>query len=350
MANNQFQKKDFPMTTTTFKTHALSKTALEKGMAILLACSLSACGGGGGVGGSGAGVTPTNSPSGSSTGNTENAPIASTISAANVVPTYTGEELAAYNTVSLARTSCGFGGVNQNASLDAATLNHNAYMAQNYQFGHYETLGLAGYTGNQPYQRGVAAGYPSALTHYGEVLSMATNIPKAGFGLLGARRLLAAPYHLMGIMGVDREVGVSVRSAGQTGSGADYIETNPSWAPSVYLSIDFASQPSMPAQHQSSTDVLTYPCAGVTGTVVELTAETPSPIPARNLVTSPIGQPVFVQVLAGQTLVITSASVIGPTGAVALLNLPLLDVPLSRSIMRPSIAVPRASFSQTASD
>ena len=30
-------------------------------------------------------------------------------------------------------------------------------------------------------------------------------------------------------------------------------------------------------------------------------------------------------------------------------NLPLLDVPLSHSIMRPSIAVPRASFSQTAS-
>jgi hypothetical protein len=30
------------------------------------------------------------------------------------------------------------------------------------------------------------------------------------------------------------------------------------------------------------------------------------------------------------------------------LNLPLLSVPLSCSIMRPSIAVPRASFSQTA--
>jgi hypothetical protein len=32
------------------------------------------------------------------------------------------------------------------------------------------------------------------------------------------------------------------------------------------------------------------------------------------------------------------------------LNLPLLNVPLSHSIMRPSFAVPRASFSQTASD
>ena len=32
------------------------------------------------------------------------------------------------------------------------------------------------------------------------------------------------------------------------------------------------------------------------------------------------------------------------------LNLPLFDVPLSRFIMRPSIAVPRPSVSQTASD
>lgn len=32
------------------------------------------------------------------------------------------------------------------------------------------------------------------------------------------------------------------------------------------------------------------------------------------------------------------------------LNLPLLNVHLSYSIMRPSFAVPRASFSQTASD
>ena len=31
-------------------------------------------------------------------------------------------------------------------------------------------------------------------------------------------------------------------------------------------------------------------------------------------------------------------------------NLPLLDVPLSRSFMRLLVAVPRASFSQTASD
>jgi hypothetical protein len=37
-------------------------------------------------------------------------------------------------------------------------------------------------------------------------------------------------------------------------------------------------------------------------------------------------------------------------GALSSLNLPLLDVPLSRSIMRPSIAVPRSSVLQISSD
>ncbi len=41
---------------------------------------------------------------------------------------------------------------------------------------------------------------------------------------------------------------------------------------------------------------------------------------------------------------------INPKEWVVALNLPLLNVPLSHSIMRPSFAVPRASFSQTASD
>ena len=276
------------------------------------ACVLVACGGGGSGGGSAS--TPTSQPPVATTNTT-----ASTITTATVTPNYTAEELAAYNAVSTARTTCGFGGVNQNASLDAATLNHNDYSTRNYQFGHFETAGLAGYTGNQPYQRGVAAGYTPSFIHYGEVLAYASNIPKAGFGLLGTRRLLGAPYHLTGLMGVDRELGINVRSAGPAGTGADFTTTNPSWAPSVYLGIDLASQPSMPSQHQSGTDVLTYPCSGVTGTIYQLTAETPNPVPSRNLLTTPIGQPIFVQVLAGNALVITGASVSGPSGSVALL-------------------------------
>ncbi len=342
--------------TKVFKLKFPCSSVLARALAMLLiglfAGLLGACGGGGGGGGAstGSGSGSAGIPANTPTGTNSNAPVTSTISAATVTPTYTGEELSAYNTVSLARSACGFGGVNQNATLDAAALNHNAYLAQNYQFGHFETLGLVGYTGNQPYQRGVASGYSSAFTHYTEVLSMATNTPKTGFGALGARRLLAAPYHLVGIMGVDREVGISVRNAGQVGSGADYIVANSSWAPSVYLAINFAAQQSMPMQHQSSTDVLTYPCAGIAGTAYQLSAETPNPIPSRNLATAPIGQPIFVQVLAGQTLVITSASVIGPSGAVALLpTMTNANDPNSELTTSQAMIIPAAPLLQNSS-
>lgn len=309
----------------------MKKTMNMRGLlaasALAAAMALTACGGGG-AGGSagpagtdagGSGGTAGNSagslkPLGSST-----AFVASNITLATVQATYTGEELAAYNAVTTARTTCGFGGLNQNTHLDDATLNHNAYMAQNNVFGHYESAGQPGYTGYLPEMRGIVAGYPSSLTSYGEVLSSATYLPKAGFGLRGTRMLLGAPYHLMGIMQGNRELGISVRSAGQAGSGADYINTDVSWKPRALLAIDFGARQGLPVQHQSSADVLTYPCAGITDTAYMLGNESPNPVPSRNLLTAPIGQPVFVQVLEGQTLVVTSASLIGPGGAVALL-------------------------------
>jgi hypothetical protein len=54
-------------------------------------------------------------------------------------------------------------------------------------------------------------------------------------------------------------------------------------------------------------------------------------------------------VVAHGNLSATGASAITKKNCETIVNLPLLDVPLSCSIMRPSIAVPRASFSQTAS-
>lgn len=276
---------------------------------------LTACGGGGEGGSS----TTGNSAESVKPLSTTSAFVASNITGATVQSTYTGEELAAYNAVTTARTTCGFGGLNQNTHLDDATLNHNAYMAQNNLFGHYETGGQPGYTGYKPEMRGIVAGYPSSFTSYGEVLSTATYMPKVGFGLRGTRALLGAPYHLMVIMQGNREIGISVRSAGQAGSGADYIMSNAAWAPRALLAIDFGARQGLPVQHQSSVDVLTYPCAGITDTAFMLDNETPNPVPSRNLLAAPIGQPVFVQVLEGQTLVISNATLTGPGGAVALL-------------------------------
>ena len=268
---------------------------------------LVACGGGGG----GAGTTVTPAPT--------DPFIPSTISVATVLPTYPGgsEELAAYTMLNNARTTCGFGGLNQNAQLDAASQNHNNYLALNNMVGHFETSGLPGFTGVTAQERAIAAGYSEQLS-YDENLSYTSYESKIGYGQAGMRRLLSAPYHLSGLVDLHREVGINVTSSGPTGSGADVIVSG-SFAPAVRLAVSLSSRSAFPVQRQSSTDVLTYPCAGITGTAYQLTGEDPNPVTPRNLATNPIGQPILVQVLLGRTLVITSATVTGPSGAVALL-------------------------------
>jgi hypothetical protein len=119
-------------------------------------------------------------------------------------------------------------------------------------------------------------------------------------------------------MDLHREVGINITSSGPSGSGADVIVSG-SFAPAVRLAISLSSRSAFPVQRQSSTDVLTYPCSGITGTAYQLTGEDPNPVTPRNLATNPIGQPILVQVLLGRTLIITSATVTGPSGAVALL-------------------------------
>ena len=277
---------------------------------LALTALLAACGGGGG-GGTGTAVTP--------------APVdpfvPSTITVATTLPTYPGgsEELAAFNTLNNARTTCGFGGLNQNTVLDQAALNHNFYMATNNVFGHGETPGLPGYTGSNSNDRATAAGYPLARQSFSENLAgnWGSAVTKAGFGAVGMTRLLSAPYHLEGLVGPHREVGISVRSSGATGSGADYIVSG--FLPGAWLSSSSGSTSTLPAQRQSSTDVLTYPCQGITGAAYQLRDETPNPVTPRNLLTNPIGHPIFIQLLLGRVLVVTSVSVTGPAGSVALL-------------------------------
>lgn len=76
---------------------------------------------------------------------------------------------------------------------------------------------------------------------------------------------------------------------------------------------------SRPVQLQNSNEVLTYPCQGVTDTDYEVRAESPNPVPARDLSLQPIGQPVLIQALRGRVLVISSVTFTGPLGSVALL-------------------------------
>jgi uncharacterized protein YkwD len=284
---------------------------LSAAVCACLALLLTACGGGGG-GGSGTGSTTTPTPS--------DPFIPSTITVATVLPTYPGgsEELAAYNTLNNARTTCGFGGLNQNTQLDTAAQDHNNYLAVNNQYGHFQDPALAGFTGVTAQERGAAAGYSDQLS-FGESLTYSeNNTVKVGSGQKQMVVLLSAPYHLRDLVDLHREVGIKVTSSGPTGSGADVI-VSASFSSAIRLAVSLSSRSAYPVQRQSSTDVLTYPCAGITGTAYRLVDESPNPVTPRNLATNPIGQPILVQVLLGRTLVITSATVTGPSGPVALL-------------------------------
>ena len=317
------------------------KPIFSRSMPAVLAMLLVACGGGGGGGSTTTAPTPADLV------------VPSTITAATVTPNYPdgSEELAAYNTLSTARTTCGFGGLNQNTLLDQAALNHNFYMAVNSSFTHSEVSGSRGFTGANSNDRATFVGYPLVRPTFSENLYLFSGTSnKLGYGAKGVTGLLGAPYHLRGLVGAHREVGLSVRSSGIVGSGADYAE--PGLAPAVWLSISAGSTQALTPQRQSSSDVLTYPCNGVTGTAYQLTGESPNPVTPRDLATNPIGQPILVQLLEGRLLVVSSASVTGPGGSVALLptmtyaNDPNFRVEPHQAIIMPNLPLaPNTSYS-----
>jgi hypothetical protein len=112
-----------------------------------------------------------------------------------------------------------------------------------------------------------------------------------------------------------------------------------------------ASSATMMPQVQDANSVLTYPCQGTTGTGWQVLNETPNPVTPRNLATNPIGQPIFVQALSGQTLLIQSASVTGPLGSVALLptltaaNDPNAHLSGNQAILMPNLPLaPNATY------
>ena len=296
--NYLFYNMNFPLSNNPRGTVPLITTILSSAL-------LAACGGGGSAGNNGVQtvVFPFSS-----------VPIVTV--APPSLSNYSTEELVAYNRFNSARSLCGFGYLAANSNLQTAALNHLEYLVQNNVFSHYETQGSPGYTGLTPATRMTAAGYSVDATN-NEVLANQTSSTSLGFGTTLSRRLLGAPYHLMGLMQGNRDIGVSVKTGGPIGSGADLTYTGAGNA--VWLLADMASSPTRWLQAQNASTVLTYPCDGVTDTVYEITTETPSPVPSRDLAAQPIGQPIYVQAPYGAQLTITSASITGPAGSVALL-------------------------------
>ncbi len=254
--------------------------------------TLAACGGGGDGAPAPAAPAASTPSAGSS--------IVASVPASTYAPG--SEEQAAFALLNAERQRCGFGQLAQSAALDAAAKAHATYQIVNNIVSHFENLSTnpTGFTGADAGVRVVAQGYTGAGAVADEIVVIPGTGIKTGMGESGIRSLLNAPYHLKGLMSGYRDVGISVRSNVDAGAGAA----------AVVLQLDAAYKASAGPQLLGRNDVLTYPCDGTTGVDRQLSNETPNPVPGRDLRANPLGSSIYVAVLDGNTLAITSASML----------------------------------------
>ncbi|WP_201594128.1 CAP domain-containing protein [Psychrobacter vallis] len=239
------------------------------------------------------------------------------------IPVGTGSEptendpqgaLSASNHFSLARTSCGLGGLSLDTELDDIAIQHANYIKYAFANGspslarynaHVEDTisGAAEVTGtNNPFFSGLSfsnrlinANYSNARYGVTENIAQSTYFSSAGNFLsndvvasLMARSLLAAPYHLRSLMlPASSLVGTGMVSYKPNGE-------NPATSQG-YVLVSHASA-TQTTRDNTVSGIFTYPCQGVTGTVTALYNESPNPVrnTGRDLSTDPIGQPVYI--------------------------------------------------------
>ncbi|MGE6389011.1 CAP domain-containing protein [Psychrobacter pacificensis] len=220
--------------------------------------------------------------------------------------------LSANNQFSLARTSCGLGGLSVDTALDDIAIKHANYIK--YVFAnstptsfnaHVENKisDIASLTGsNNPFFGGLDfsdrllnAKYSNAQYGATENIAQSVYFNSAGSFLKTdvvatsmAKSLLAAPYHLRSLM---------LPTSSAVGSGMVLYKPdakNPALNQG-YVLVSHASA-TQATKDTTVSGVFTYPCQGVTDTVTALYSESPNPIKGtgRDLRTDPIGQPVYV--------------------------------------------------------
>jgi uncharacterized protein YkwD len=218
----------------------------------------------------------------------------------------------AFDYLNAQRQICGFGLLQQTASIDTAAQAHADYLLTNHlQITHYEDR-IAfpdGFTGVLPADRLAAAGYAAAPGAGSEVIGDPNASYGSTVGQAGVMDLFLAPYHGYAMLRSDRDVGIG-------------FATNESRSPMV---IDFGWTAQRPNQMLPASQVVTYPCEGITGVLSQSHHdENPTPLPGRNLQTDPIGHPVYLKVRDGNTLVLTSYA-LRQVGTGISLSLQLLD-------------------------
>ena len=286
------------------------KSSLPVFTVLALTTALTACGGGGG---------------GASPSVVTVAPVVvAPVVAANIVtsipaPSYAGatEELAAFNLLNAERSRCGFGMLAQNTALDTAAKGHADWQLVNNYAEHLQVTGTPLFTGVTPGDRIAASGYGATGTFSAadELATVLGTSAKIGMGEGRTRELLNAPYHMKGLVGSFRDIGIAVRNS---------IDTASTFGPRVAVQFNLAYKSNAGPQLFAGSDVQTYPCDGSTGIKRLLNNESPNPVPGRDLAATPLGSSVYIAVREGQALVISSANMIKvATGAAVTLRNPV---------------------------
>jgi uncharacterized protein YkwD len=259
---------------------------------IAAAASLAACGGGDGAVASTSPVVATPPP------------VVATIVAAVPTATYVAgtEEAAAFALLNSERQNCGFGLLAQNGKLDQSGGSHSKYLSVNgLQYGHQEAAGLPFFTGVTESNRATAAGYSGSVA---AVLAGDFDLAGKWHAVDHVRNLMAAPFHLLGMLDSYAEVGVG--HAKQVSPNLLGYETT---ATNISLGKQTGVNDLAPDQ------VYTYPCSGSTGVNRILTNETPNPIPLNLTQAYQLyGTPIAVVLRAGKTLKVAGVTLAPAAG------------------------------------
>lgn len=284
------------------------KSLSHVSLASALAFGLVACGGGGG-----GGTTPT--------ANNVLPTLSVNIPAATYAPGTA--EKGAYTALQTARVLCGFGSVQQNTQLDAASLAHGIYLVNKsiasatFGLSHYERdinglpdVNNPDFTGEYPWDRSYAAGYG---TQVAEILAATTwsydirNPPV--FPSLEDRgkdamlNLMNTVYHLIGAMYPGRDMGF----------GADLQTWSSGTSRREEFRLGALNGYENPLQNilLGSRNLATYPCQGSTNIPSSFAPadESPNPFPNLTLSSQKVGPPVYLKVDFGQVLVVTSYTI-----------------------------------------
>ncbi|WP_325090409.1 CAP domain-containing protein [Burkholderia contaminans] len=270
-------------------------------LSIAAVLALAACGGGGDGGSSSTGST--GSGSGSSGGGSTPVAVTGTLDS----PQYAqgSAQLAVFNLVNQYRTQCGFPALKENTVLDQAADAHAKYEGLNNALSDNETAGSQGFTGITYVDRAAHFGFPSGAVGWGVgggSAALSTSFSGTWAGNQMVYSLLAGVYHSGAVMFPVNTVGIGESETQMTSGGNNWTQA---WGSMSLLNT---------ATQTLSGAPLTFPCQGVTGVPYRSLGEVPTP---PGVGSAGWGTPIVVMSNFSDTIVLQSAAVTGPSGAVA---------------------------------